>query len=172
MHDPRTGNLLGAAALAVTDLMLEGVTELSGVGPSAASALVVLTVSPGLNGTELGRRVGLSQPASARMVDALVSRQLAERRPGQGREIAIRLTRRGRRTAADILAARSGRLAQALAVLDPAERAILSGLLDKVLTGLYAEIGNADLLCRLCDRASCTTDAICPVGQAERERNG
>ncbi|WP_406274897.1 hypothetical protein OH799_02050 [Nocardia sp. NBC_00881] len=63
-------------------------------------------------------------------------------------------------------------MAQALAVLDPAERAILSGLLDKVLTGLYAEIGNADLLCRLCDRASCTTDATCPVGQAERERNG
>lgn len=172
MHDDRTGNLLGAAALAVTDLMLEDVTEMSGAGPRAASALVVLATSAALSGTELGRRVGLSQSAAARMIDGLLQRGLVERRPGQGREVAIRLTRRGRTAAAGILAARRDRLTRALAVLDPSERAALSELLGKLLTGLYGEVGDADLLCRLCDRRCCTTDAICPVGQAEQERTG
>ena len=172
MHDYRTANLLGAAALAITDRMLERVAEDTGVGTSAAAALVVLAGSPGLSGTELGRRVGSSQPAAARMIDTLLRRDLVERRPGQGREIAVRLTERGRHAAANILGARSDGLAQVLAPLDVSERETLARLLDKLLVGLYADIGNADLVCRLCDRRSCTTDACCPVGQAERERTG
>ncbi|GGL21895.1 MarR family transcriptional regulator [Nocardia jinanensis] len=172
MHDRRTANLLGTAALAVTDLMLERVTEDTGIGASAAAALVVLAGSPGLSGTELGRRVGSSQPAAARMIDTLLRREFVERRTGRGREIAVRLTDRGRRAAADILAARSDYLTQVLAPLDTSERAILAALLDKLLTGLHSDIGNADLVCRLCDRRVCTTDAQCPVREAERAQPG
>ncbi|WP_459545679.1 MarR family transcriptional regulator [Nocardia sp. X0981] len=172
MHDIRTVNLLGATALAVTDVMLGRVAEDTGIGTSAAAALVVLAGSPGLSGTELGRRIGSSQSAAARMIDTLLRRGLVERRTGQGREIAIRLTELGQRAAADILVARGGGLSHVLDPLDTSERQTLALLLDKLLTGLYADIGSADLLCRLCDRRSCTTGAPCPVGRAERDRAG
>ncbi|MGH3368275.1 MAG: MarR family transcriptional regulator, partial [Nocardioidaceae bacterium] len=72
MHDTtRTANLLGAASLGVADLMLEGATAPAGVGASGSAALVMLAHAPGLSVTELGRRIGLSQPAAARMVGAL-----------------------------------------------------------------------------------------------------
>ncbi|MGW1743335.1 MarR family transcriptional regulator [Nocardia sp. NPDC001965] len=172
MHDRRTANILGATALAVTDLMLERVADDTGIGASAAAALVVLAGSPGLSGTELGRRVGSSQPAAARMIDTLLRRELVERRPGRGREIAVRLTARGRRAAADILTARADGLAQVLTPLDASERDTLATLLGKLLTGLHADIDNADLLCRLCDRGTCAIAAPCPVRDAEPEHPG
>ena len=168
MHD-RTGNLLGATALAVTDLVLANAARTAGVSSSAAAALVVLSASPGLSVTELGRRVGLSQSAAARMVDSLRAGDLVHRRPGAGREVAVRLTRTGEQAARDLLTARGDGLAGIVGVLDQDEQHVLAGLLGKLLTGLYREVGNADLLCRLCDRGTCTADATCPVGQAERE---
>lgn len=172
MHDTNhTANLLGATALAVNDLALTGATKSAGTSGSGAAALVVLSASPGLSVTELGRRVGLSQPAAARMVDSLEAGGLAERRQGSGRWVAVKPTRAGRRAARTMLAARRTPLHEILNVLDGEEREALDGLLAKLLTRVYGEVGNADLLCRLCDRAGCVRDgAVCPVGQAERDR--
>jgi DNA-binding MarR family transcriptional regulator len=172
MHENinRTANLLGATALAVTDLALTGATKAAGVSGSGASALVVLSASPGLSVTELGRRVGLSQPAAARMVDSLEAGGLVERRRGPGRWVSVTSTAEGARTARTMLGARSTPLNGIVDVLDEKDRETLDGLLAKLLTGIYGEVGNADLLCRLCDRAGCVRDgAVCPVGQAERD---
>ncbi|WP_240437757.1 hypothetical protein [Sciscionella marina] len=57
-------------------------------------------------------------------------------------------------------------------MLDSDEQRALAGLLDKLLARLYAKVGSSEMLCRLCDRASCTTNATCPVGQAERDQDG
>ncbi|MCH6163560.1 MarR family winged helix-turn-helix transcriptional regulator [Streptomyces marispadix] len=166
----RTANLLGAAALAVTDLAVTGAAKAAGVSTSAAAALVVLTASPGLSVTELGRRIGLSQPAAARMVDSLQSGGLAERRPGSGRQVSVTATAAGARTARAVLAARGGPLGEIVDVLGEKERETLDALLVRLLTRLYGEAGDADLLCRLCDRAGCVRGgAVCPVGRAERE---
>jgi DNA-binding MarR family transcriptional regulator len=170
MHEDRTANLLGAAALAVTDLVLAGAQERAGVSASGAAALVVLSAAPGLSVTELGRRVGLSQSAAARMVDSLERSDLLRRQPGRGREVAVHLTASGRAAARKLLATRGAGLADVLETLDEDERTVLAGLLGKLLAGLYDRVGNAELLCRLCDRGSCTTGAVCPVGQAERDR--
>jgi MarR family transcriptional repressor of emrRAB len=169
MHDARTENLLGAAALAITDLTLTGTTRTARLSASGAAALVVLTTAPRIGVTELGRRVGLSQSAAARMVDSLQGAGLVERRPGVGREVAVELTPAGRRSALDLLSARTGVLTEVLDVLDERERDTLAALLTKLLPRLYERIGSADLLCRLCDRRTCTTDATCPVGQADRD---
>lgn len=171
MHDAnRTANLLGATALAVTDLALAGATKAAGTSASGSAALVVLSASPGLSVTELGRRVGLSQPAAARMVDSLEAGGLVERRPGPGRWVSVKPTAAGKRAARAMLAARGTPLNQIVDVLDETERKSLDELLAKLLTRLYAEVGNADRLCRLCDRAGCVHDgAVCPVGQAERD---
>jgi MarR family transcriptional regulator, negative regulator of the multidrug operon emrRAB len=168
MHEPRTANLLGATVLALSDQVLAGATRSVGVSASAAAALVVLSNSTGLSVTELGRRVGLSQPAAARMVDSLEADGLVERHRSRSRWVTVSLTRSGRRSARRLLSARGGPLADAVADLEPEEREALSDLLSKLLTRLYDEIGSSELICRLCDRAACTTQATCPVGAAER----
>src|ERR1700742_1915106 len=86
MHD-RVANLLGATALAVTDLMMAGATRTAGVSASGAAALLVLRATPGLSVTELGRRVGLTQPAAARMVTTLEASDLVSRRSTPGRAV-------------------------------------------------------------------------------------
>ncbi|MEW2357636.1 MarR family transcriptional regulator [Spirillospora sp. NPDC029432] len=166
-HPDRTANLLGAAALAVTDLVLAA-ARARGVGPSAAAALVVLSAAPGITVTELGRRVGLSQSAAVRMVDGLAAAGLAERGGGPGRSVAVRLTAGGRTSAADLLAAREAVLSDALADLSEEDREALTGPLSRLLASLYGRIGDTELICRLCDRGRCTTGAPCPVGAAAR----
>jgi MarR family transcriptional repressor of emrRAB len=165
----RVANLLGATALAVTDVALSETTSTAGVSASGAAALLALSASPGLSVTELGRRVGLSQPTAVRMVDSLESGGLVGRRRGEGRSVSVTLTNSGQRTARKLLAARGAPLTEIVAVLDEDEQIALAGLLSKLLTGLYEEIGNAYLICRLCDRKSCVRGAVCPVGQAERD---
>ncbi|RCV60397.1 MarR family winged helix-turn-helix transcriptional regulator [Marinitenerispora sediminis] len=134
------------------------------------SALVVLAHAPGLSVTELGRRVGLSQPAAARMVDALERDGLVRRERGWGRWVAVLPTELGRRAADDLLASRGGALAAAVERLEEPERGELERLLAKLLDGLYTKPGDAEHLCRLCDRAACLAQgSVCPVGQADRD---
>ncbi|WP_024935799.1 MarR family winged helix-turn-helix transcriptional regulator [Actinomadura welshii] len=171
MHD-RLANLLGAASLAVTDLVLSGATGAGGVGPTGAAALVVLSNAPDLGVTELGRRVGLTQSAAARMVDGLQAAGLARRRAGGGRAVHVRLTPKGEDAVRAMLDARDTPLAETLAVLDEDERETLTGLLATLLARLYEQIGDSELMCRLCDRRCCTAGAVCPVGQAERDAGG
>jgi MarR family transcriptional regulator, negative regulator of the multidrug operon emrRAB len=168
MHDStRTANLLGAAALAVTDLQLGGATTPAGVSASGSAALVMLAHAPGLSVTELGRRIGLSQPAAARMVDSLERLGLVERRPAIGRAVAVHPTRSGRRCSTAVLAGRQGLLTELVAVLSEAELQALDGVLTKLLTTLEGRIGHPDVVCRLCDRPACIAHgALCPVSQA------
>ncbi|GAB1509326.1 MarR family winged helix-turn-helix transcriptional regulator [Actinophytocola sp. KF-1] len=165
MHESRLANLLGACGLAVADLTLRNVT--TRLSASGAAAVVVLASGP-VSGTELGRQVGLTQSAATRLVDTLVSAGLAERSSRAGRVVLVGLTPAGRRAAEELLAARAVVLTDVLSALSADERARLGGLLEKLLTRLYGDIGSADLLCRLCDRAACTTGGTCPVGQAAR----
>ncbi|TDD88494.1 MarR family transcriptional regulator [Actinomadura darangshiensis] len=171
MHE-RLANLLGAASLAVTDLVLAGATDAGQVSASGAAALIVLSDAPDLGVTELGRRVGLTQSAAARMVDGLQAAGLVERHRGAGRVVHVRLTGKGAEAVRGMLAARDAPLAGVLTVLDEAEREALTGLLAKLLTRLYDAIGDSEVMCRLCDRRCCTAGAVCPVGQAERDAGG
>jgi len=173
MHDARRlGNLLGAASLAVSDLVLAQVREAGRVSVSGASALVVLAHAPGLSVTELGRHVGLSQPAAARMVESLEVAGLARRTAGRGRTVAVLLTPEGKNAVEGVLAARGAAVAELLAGFGQADREMLGRLLEALLTQLYTEVGSADYLCRLCDRGGCTESSVCPVGQAERDHQG
>ncbi|MPZ61025.1 MAG: MarR family transcriptional regulator [Propionibacteriales bacterium] len=175
MHDnARTANLLGATALALTDVALGGATRAVDVSMSGAAALVSLSAHPDVSVTELGRRVGLSQSAAARMVDALEADGLVERRPSplMRRITTVHPTRAGRQAARRILASRGSPLSDVVDALDENEQRLLADVLTKVLTRLYDKVGNAQYMCRLCDRGSCTTESTCPVGQAELERQG
>jgi MarR family transcriptional regulator, negative regulator of the multidrug operon emrRAB len=171
MHDiDRTANLLGAAALAVTDLTLGAVTKAADVSASGAAALVTLSANPGLSVTELGRRIGLTQSAAARMVDSMQADGLVERRPSSlsSRWIGVHLTTTGKTTAHRLLAARGSPLTDIVATLDADDQEALARVLSNLLARLYAQIGKAQYMCRLCDRDSCVRECTCPVGAAER----
>ncbi|HEX2053232.1 MAG TPA: MarR family transcriptional regulator, partial [Actinomycetota bacterium] len=120
MHD-RVANLLGATALNVTNLALSQMRHVADLGESASAALITLVEHPGLSVTGLGGRIGLSQPAAARMVDGLVARGFVTRQPGSGRTVELQLTRSGRRTAAKLLVARSEALGELIKDLDANE---------------------------------------------------
>lgn len=119
-HYNRTANLLGATALALSDLALDGVTQAANVSASGAAALVCLSADPGLSVTELGRRVGLSQSAAARMVDSLEADGLVERRPNPwlSRMTSVHTTGSGTQTARQVLAARGSPLTDVVGVLE------------------------------------------------------
>ncbi|WBB59778.1 MarR family transcriptional regulator [Streptomyces sp. WMMC500] len=176
MHEPeeiRTANLLGAAALAVADRMTAAAAAASGVGVSGTAALVTLRGAEGIGVTELGRRIGLSQPACARMVDQLVGRGLVERERGGGRGVALRLTEAGAAAAVRAQAARRDGLRRVLAALPAQQAAGLTEALELLLTEVYGDVGSEDVLCRLCDRGACLAgEHLCPVGQAARAGQG
>ncbi|WP_329288202.1 MarR family winged helix-turn-helix transcriptional regulator [Streptomyces pseudovenezuelae] len=171
MHDDfRTANLLGAATLALSDVVVAKATRAAGTSSSGTAALVVLSTDPGLSVTELGRRVGLSQSAAARMVSGLESQGLVHKEASWGAWVRLRLSDPGEQAAHTLLACRGEVLRQALGNLDDGEREQLGELLSKLLTGLYRQPGDAEKMCRLCDRSACVEGGrSCPVGQADRD---
>ncbi|MFF0492873.1 MarR family winged helix-turn-helix transcriptional regulator [Nocardia sp. NPDC004068] len=169
MHDTRLANLLGATVLAVNDLMLTRIREVGTVGTSGAGALVTLATAPGIGVSEVGRRVGVTQSAAVRMVDGLERAGLVRRTRASGRVVGVELTEAGRRAAERILTARAEALRDLVSGLDERERRELTGLTTKLLTRLHGTAGDSNRLCRLCDRVCCTDNAVCPVGQAERD---
>ncbi|GAA1489271.1 MarR family winged helix-turn-helix transcriptional regulator [Brachybacterium sacelli] len=175
MHDvERTANLLGATSLALTDRFLREATRERGLSTSSAAALVTLHADPGLSVSELGRRVGLSQPAAARMVDALEAHGLVERRHGTAtqRRRRVHPTTQGHQLAHRVLDDRNDPLVHALSHLEESDQQVLAGLLEKILRQVHAEVGQGQRICRLCDRDRCLRSAPCPVGQAERGEGG
>ena len=166
VKDRRAGNILGAAALAVTDRMLAEARSGSGLNPTAAAALVHLRLRPGENIDFLARVVGLSHPAAVRVVDHLVDQRLVERRASRdARARALRLTPKGRRLATRVLREREQTLADVLRPLSARERETLTRLLEKLLTGVTATRWSARHICRLCDYPLCDQPS-CPVDQA------
>jgi DNA-binding MarR family transcriptional regulator len=165
----RVANLLGAAGLGVAAVVTDGTAEFAGMSASSAAALVLLRAADGLSGTQLGRGIGVTQSAAARIVDSLELAEYVVREPDAGREVVVRLTDSGRQTVELMLEERQTYLRGLLDDFDDEERKALTGLLEKVLVKLYAYEENSDRVCRLCDRDACTTGAVCPVGQAERD---
>ncbi|UYM05844.1 MarR family winged helix-turn-helix transcriptional regulator [Solicola gregarius] len=166
----RTANLLGAAALALTDVTLGDAARVGQLSTSSAAALVTLLSNPGLSVSELGRRVGLSQPAAARMVEALEANDLVERVPStvNRRWMTVRPTRQGNRLANQLLSTRNAPLVDVIGALDAHDQGALAELLEKILTHLSGQVGRAQYICRFCDRQGCTKSAPCPVGHAEQ----
>lgn len=172
MHENgRLANVFGAAALAAAGAMMTATAAVTEGGLSAAAALVTLAGEPGIGVTELGRRVGLSQPGATRLLEGLADRGLvaSEPEPG-GRTVALRLTAAGTEKARAILAERERALAALLAPLDDRARRELDAALSLVLERLTEQGAAAHRTCRLCDEHACSATAPCPVDQAWRRR--
>jgi MarR family transcriptional regulator, negative regulator of the multidrug operon emrRAB len=162
----RLPNLLGALCLAVTDQMASAGRAAVGLAGSGPAALLTLYTRPGISIESLRQILGISQPATVRVVDRLVAAGLVTREPGpDGRTLALRLTAQGRERAQAALASRLRAARTILDELTDRERDGLSHLLDRMLGTLPATRDDARHLCRLCDHSACS-DPYCPVDLA------
>jgi DNA-binding MarR family transcriptional regulator len=158
----REENLLGALALAVVARFDTS---------SEAAALVALQQYLGGRPIEaLRRALGLSHPATVRLVDRLAGRGLVRRTAGEDRRsVALALTPAGDAEATALLDARRTAIADVLDPLDDAARDALVPLLERLLHGLAADRATARHLCRLCDNGACGHhDGRCPVTNGAR----
>jgi DNA-binding MarR family transcriptional regulator len=164
-----TANRLGALALRLSDRMQLAMTADGVRSLSAATALSVLDrwfgAPPSVDA--LRRVLGLTPSGGVRLVDVLERDGLVTRRPGTDARVrTVTLTAKGRRTARTAVTARHELLEEVLAPLDPAERAALATIVDKVLTGLVLAPPRPDAaMCRLCDTEACGAqrDQPCPI---------
>lgn len=162
--DDRLANLLGVMALAATDRLRSAVEADLGAGGSSPAALVHLQAHPGESVEALRRVLGISQPATVRIVDRLAGEGLLERRPGADRRtLALHLTAAGERVAGAVLAERTRSLRALLDSLEEEERAALTPLLERLVASLADDRPQALRVCRLCDRGACTSDPGCPL---------
>jgi MarR family transcriptional repressor of emrRAB len=165
----RQANLLGAVSLAVTDRVRAGAEQATGQGGSAPAALISLAGY--LDGgpiDSLRGPLGLTHSAAVRLVDRLVAAGLVRRREGRDRRsVAVALTPAGREAAERATRARAEAVEAALGALDPAERADLARLNEKLLAALTDGRATAGRICRLCDADACGHyEGRCPVTRA------
>jgi DNA-binding MarR family transcriptional regulator len=162
----RLENLLGALVVALADSLDAEVETAAGRPGAAGAALAVLAQEPGLGIDQLKLPLRRTQSATVRVVDQLVAEGYAERQPGHDRRsVSVVLTGTGTAAAAAILDRRYQVLRDAVAVLDPAERAALTASLEKMLGALTEDFVHSEQICRLCDVGACPAPR-CPVGLA------
>lgn len=161
-------NRLGALALRVADRMQVAVSADGTRSPSAATALSVIerfyVRPPSVD--ELRRVLGLTSSGVVRLVDGLEADGLVTRgRGSDARVTVVALTRDGRRQARAVTDARAAVLTDALGVLSADERAMLAGLVDRVLEGLVRGPRPGPAMCRLCATEVCgaARGEPCPV---------
>jgi MarR family transcriptional repressor of emrRAB len=166
-RDDRRDNLLGAFVLSVSD-RLRGETE-AAIGHTGASAAAMIIVAefPDRTIEFLRKAIGLSHPATVRVVDRLVEQGLVRKRTaGPGPAVALTATAAGKRQARRILEIRQRVLADSLPDLSPAESDVLAAILERALGHLSESPGTTH--CRLCDIRRCPR-SDCPVIQKQIE---
>jgi MarR family transcriptional repressor of emrRAB len=157
----RAANLLGAVGLAVADRIEDAARAILNHAGETPSALVVIGYGLGPSNDQLRRILRLSHPGSVRLVDRLVSDGLVERRQGHDkRAIALHLTARGMASREELLKQRLAVLRPFLLPLTEQERAIFTGLLEKMLSALGTTDVERCTICRLCNDGVCTD---CPI---------
>ena len=167
--DDRLANLLGVTALVATDRLRSAVEAGLGSGGSGPAALVHLQAYPGESVEALRRVLGISQPATVRVLDRLAGDGLLERRPGADRRtLALHLTAAGDRAATALLAERTQSLRALLDTLSADEQDALTPLLERLVAALADDRPGARRVCRLCDRDACTSGLGCPLEHTTR----
>lgn len=140
------------------------------LSPSVVAALLTLKHRGEVTATELAAILGLSQPATTRLLEGLEKNGWVVRRGRSGRNIPFGLTGGGRKLAARLEAERLAQASRALSGLLNHERRMLDRLLVKMLGAESRSRGQACRLCRFCDHGVCR-DGACPVGSSVMEED-
>ena len=163
MHALLLANKIDALVTALGDLGQSA----SGMAPSRYSALVSLRHRQPMTVTALATILGLSQPATTRLVQSLRSDGLVAQARRSGREMELRLTRAGTRKAETIQRRRLEALEETLGSFGRADRKAFDKLLSRLLAGIVSDPEHARHMCRNCNHAICDGKE-CPLGEEIR----
>ena len=160
----RLENLLGAMSLTLADRVAAAGNG-EGMSSSDQAAVVTLAAHPDETVSWLGNVLGLTSSGATRLVDRLVAAGWVRRSAGDdSRQRRLRLTREGGARARRLLRTRQDLLIESLAPLDPAERAQLELILERLVSNLTSAHLPALTTCRMCDRSACREhDQLCPL---------
>lgn len=159
----RTGNLLGAAALAISGAVEAALLARHGRSEAANAALAIMLQWPPRSIGHLARVLHRSHSATVRLIEELETEKLVAKNSGTDRRAVVAtLTADGRREARRVVAARAGVLDGILEGLTAEDRRDLARLLEKILPLLTPDRDACDHICRLCELAACPQDR-CPV---------
>jgi MarR family transcriptional regulator, negative regulator of the multidrug operon emrRAB len=163
----RVNNIVAAFAVDLAESVATAVTRAAGQSGGLAAAVVYLSQEPGVGVERLRSVLGLSQPATVRLVNQLQADGLARRtRHGDdARRVELRLTPAGERRAAEIAAARLAAAGDFLAALDAADRQALVEVIGRIYARRAPAYPEAERICRLCDLEACP-ERSCPVTKA------
>lgn len=164
----RAANLLGALALAVSDLFRDAIEQLDGgLATSDSAALVTLSHYPGQSIVALGATLGLTHSGAVRLTNRMEAAGLVRRTASRpGRTLALQLTEQGQLAAGQALARRQAAVEKLTSLLNPDEAAVLERLAGRLLASVTGDRASARRLCRLCDEPLCAADPRCPVDHA------
>lgn len=139
-----TADLLGQAVMVLADRLGDATRSASGLGDTAARALLAVVRCPSEPVEALAERLKLTAAGATRVLDRLEARHLARRtRTGaDGRSRLVEPTTDGRRLAFRIEEARHAELTRALRSIASAESAALASALAQMLAAVN-EAGKA-----------------------------
>jgi DNA-binding MarR family transcriptional regulator len=144
--------------------------------PSARDAVTLLAWRGEAASETLQFALGLSQPASVRLVDRLVDAGVVARRRRAGdRRVWLRLTAKGRRAAGSLLDREREPVEAALrdALPDRADLSRFVAALDQVAMAVLGDTTDPARFCRACDVAACLgSEHGCPSATVCRRNAG
>jgi DNA-binding MarR family transcriptional regulator len=182
MSTARLDNLVAVLATGLADEQRRAAVAATGLSESATAGLVALDQF--LDGSRIGALagvLGLSHSGAVRLVAQLGEAGLVRRDPlGDGREVGVRLTDAGRRTAGAAARARAEAAAALTADLSPRQAADLERVLDRLVTGLTRQRlerrgqgAEEAWLCRTCDLTACgRPESRCPAARTAAAPDG
>ncbi|NEQ48096.1 MAG: winged helix DNA-binding protein [Leptolyngbya sp. SIOISBB] len=153
-------NLMGAAAIAVSDQIYAATAMATGQSPSFAAALVIIDRYPRVTVDVLGQYLSLSQSGAARLVERLVGQDLVTRQRGEDKRfVYLQLTAAGQVRVQAIQQAREEAVGQLLTPLTTAEQIQLLSLLTKLANHSPLDDIAEEHLCRFCNIHLCPLPA-------------
>jgi DNA-binding MarR family transcriptional regulator len=149
-------NLIGAAAIAISDGIQNAAKETTENTASFPAALVIVERYPTITVDLLAKYLQLSQSGAARLVERLVNQNLVERHQGNDRRcVHLQLTSDGKAMVEKIQQAKIEAVSNLLKPLTQQEQQQLLNILSK----MAGEYSNTEVLeeyiCRFCDINNC-----------------
>lgn len=159
-------NVIGAFADLVSGRIDAAITEVLGSRGETGAALITMLHEPGLNIKHLSATLGIRSPSAVELVDRLCREGLVARDSAPDRrQVRLRLTAEGTRTAQRILAARETAIRDLTYELSTAQLDALREAAAEVLRCSADSPVSGDRICRRCDEPVCPDEA-CPVASA------
>ncbi|HZQ30778.1 MAG TPA: MarR family transcriptional regulator [Mycobacterium sp.] len=169
-------NLLGAAALGLSDALDEVASEAGLDRTSAAALVAMLDLARAGSVQRLSQMIGISHSGTVRLVDRLADADLVERTAGpDARTLTVRLTRRGRTVARRVRDGHRTAVDATLAGLTDPQRRQLTTICEALVANLTSArlatrraggVPSGGALCRMCDPVACGR----PAGRCPSER--